>query len=466
MIGKTLDGKYRIERLLGSGGMGSVYAAEDVTSGRMVAVKVIHKNLADGQAVLARFQREARAAGSIDTEHIARCFDTGTDPESGSPYMVLEYLVGEDLQHVLRRLGPVKPEVALRIAAQACLGVAKAHEAGVVHRDIKPANLFLARAEGGARIVKVLDFGVAKIRRDPGDISDGTSGGLTRTGSLLGSPLYMSPEQARSVKNLDHRSDIWSLGVVLYQSVAGRTPYEHISGLGDLILALCSDLPPPVQQFAPWVGPEVAALIDRALRIDPSERFQTAGDMVDALRGLCPDGIGLRDEMLTALDDATHDYIAPSYFRTPGRADLGRGGARTSRGRVARGDGDGEPAAGAAHRIHRARSGARAQQRVVARERGAHRRARWPPPARACPTRATGASRRRRRAARSPIIAFAVACIGLGGAGVYAFVRPTTGPGDRAGSADRTVGATLPTAAPTPARTPARRHRDARPSPP
>ena len=324
MLGKTLDDRYRIERLLGSGGMGAVYAADDLRTGQKVAVKVIHANLHDSKALVQRFEREARAAGSIDTDHIARCFDAGTDPETGSPYMVLEYLVGEDLHHVIKRLGPLPPELALRITAQACLGVAKAHEANIVHRDIKPANIFLARgASSGARTVKVLDFGVAKIRKDPSDIGgESTSGGLTRTGSLLGSPLYMSPEQARSVKNIDHRSDIWSLGVVLFQAVAGRTPYEEISGLGDLILALCSDLPPPVQEFAPWISPEVAAAIDHALRLDPEERFASAAEMAAALTALVPGGIAIDDSMLVALDDQTHERIAPAFARREGSASM------------------------------------------------------------------------------------------------------------------------------------------------
>jgi eukaryotic-like serine/threonine-protein kinase len=317
VLGKTLDGKYRIERLLGSGGMGSVYAADDLRTSRRVAIKVLHGHLPESEDLLTRFEREARMAGSVDTEHIARCYETGTDPSTGSPYMVLEYLVGEDLQRALKRLGPLAPDVALRVVAQALEGVSKAHEANIVHRDLKPANIFLAKGENGERTVKVLDFGVAKIRRDPGDMSDSSStGGLTRTGAILGSPLYMAPEQARSVKNIDHRADLWSLGVVLYQAVAGRTPYEHISGLGDLIIALCSDLPPPVQQFAPWVPPEVAAITDRALRIELRERFQSAAEMLEAVRELLPHGVAVRDDMLTALDDKTHDHIAPTYFRS------------------------------------------------------------------------------------------------------------------------------------------------------
>jgi len=316
VLGKTLDGKYRVEHLLGSGGMGSVYAADEIASGKRVAIKVLHANRAESPDLMARFEREARVAGSIDTEHIVRCYATGTDPETQSPYMVLEYLVGEDLQRVVRRLGPLQPEVALRVLAQACVGVAKAHEAKIIHRDLKPANIFLAEGAGGVRTVKVLDFGVAKARRDPGDFSDSASaGGLTRTGAILGSPLYMSPEQARSVKNVDHRADLWSLGVVLYQMLAGRTPYEHISGLGDLILALCSDLPPSVQEFASWVPPEVAAITDRALRIEPSERFQSADEMLAAVRALLPQGVEVRDDMLVAVDAATQGNVAPTYFR-------------------------------------------------------------------------------------------------------------------------------------------------------
>jgi eukaryotic-like serine/threonine-protein kinase len=155
---------------------------------------------------------------------------------------------------------------------------------------------------------------VAKIRRDPSDMQSDTAG-LTQTGSMLGSPLYMSPEQARSTKNVDHRTDLWSMGVVLYQAIAGRTPYEHISGLGDLILALCSDLPPPVQQFAPWVEPDVAALVDRALRVDVRERFQTADEMLAAIKAIVPDGIEIRDDMMVPLDDATHEHAAPTFFR-------------------------------------------------------------------------------------------------------------------------------------------------------
>jgi serine/threonine-protein kinase len=417
LIGNTLGGKYRIERLLGSGGMGAVYAAEDETNGQRVAIKVIHGNLpGDAAQILQRFEREARAAGSIDTEHICRCLEAGTDAETGYPFMVLEYLRGEDLQHLLRRLGPLLPDLALRIVAQACLGLTAAHAASVVHRDIKPANIFLAQTEGGLHTVKVLDFGVAKIHRDPSDVH-GETAGLTRTGSMLGSPLYMSPEQARSVKNVDHRSDLWSMGIVLYQALAGRTPYHHISGLGDLILALCSDLPPPVQQFAPWVTPEVAAAVDRALRIDPRERYQTAAEMEAALRALLPDGTEIRDDMMVALDDATHDHIAPTFFRN-----LAGGAQRaTTRDEVAQtqhadgAPGPSAPPPAAALSTTSSPVSAPAGARSVTATTG--------PGLGATQNSMPGAGGR-----PASVVAIAVACVIAGGAGVYALTRPSPAP--------------------------------------
>src|SRR5262249_38663240 len=154
--------------------------------------------------LVGRFRREVRAAAAIATPHIVRVLDTGVDTASGTPFMVMEYLSGEDLQALLDRVGILSPEAASRIVAQACDGLARAHAAGIVHRDVKPANLFLAREEGGAITVKLLDFGIAKVRA--GGSVEGTTTGLTRTGGLLGSPHYMSPEQARGLRDIDHRS--------------------------------------------------------------------------------------------------------------------------------------------------------------------------------------------------------------------------------------------------------------------
>src|SRR5262245_59665007 len=201
--------------------MGSVYEAEQVGAGQRVAVKVIGG--APGSAgeaekrspdLVNRFQREAKAASAIDTEHIARVLDAGTDAKTNAPYLVMEYLDGEDLQHLIDRNGPLPPRVALKIVAQACVALDKAHTARVVHRDIKPANLFLARKAGGEVIVKLLDFGIAKIKGDP--VRGLKTSDLTNSGSILGSPLFMSPEQVQDMKTLDYRTDLWSLGVVLY----------------------------------------------------------------------------------------------------------------------------------------------------------------------------------------------------------------------------------------------------------
>jgi serine/threonine protein kinase len=213
LIGETLGQRYKLVSLLGKGGMGSVYEAEDQETHERVAVKVLHSHLLEsGSEGPRRFRREAEAAISIGGDHIARVLDAGTDEGTGQLYLVTEHLEGEDLQRLLDRVGRLAPEAALRIAFQALMGLCDAHKARVVHRDIKPANIFLARGRDGAINVKLLDFGIAKIRADPLGLPQ--AAGLTTTG-LLGSPLYMSPEQVQSSRDVDHRTDLWSLGTRL-----------------------------------------------------------------------------------------------------------------------------------------------------------------------------------------------------------------------------------------------------------
>lgn len=290
--------------------MGQVYAAEHAATGRKVAVKVISSpNLVGDATVIGRFQREARVAGSIDTQHITQVLDAGVDRESGLPFLVMEFLAGEDLQHVVKRLGPLSPDLALRITAQACLGLQKAHEGGVVHRDMKPANLYLAKRDAGEIIVKLLDFGIAKVKMD--QAQDAENAGLTRTGSMIGSPLYMSPEQARGdARGIDARTDLWSLGIVLYEMLAGSTPYQHIQALGQLILAICHEWPRHIQEAAPWVPPEVAAIVHRCLRHRPEDRYQTAGEMFQAIRALLPGGWSIHEGMLVSLHDSARVQVA------------------------------------------------------------------------------------------------------------------------------------------------------------
>jgi len=323
MLGTTLGGKYRIERLLGEGGMGAVYEAVHVHTNRRIALKVI---LGDASRhspdVIARFVREAKAAGAIDTQHIVQVLDFGVDGQLGVPYLAMEFLAGEDLDHVMERLGPLSPDLATRIVAQACIGLQKAHDAGVVHRDIKPANLYLARRDGGEIIVKILDFGIAKVKLDHLGSSENQQ--LTRTGSVLGSPRYMSPEQAKGLRSIDQRTDIWSLGAVLYQALCGRTPHHDMETLGQLIIAICSELPAPVQDFAPWVPPELAAVARGALTMDVERRFQSANALLDALKALQPGGFALHESMLAPLAPPERTRLAPRLEPAEARsADLG-----------------------------------------------------------------------------------------------------------------------------------------------
>ncbi|WP_437672950.1 cytochrome c peroxidase [Sorangium sp. So ce131] len=308
LINSTLDSRYLILGLLGEGGMGAVYEARHLGTGRRVAVKVITSKLAQDEAVMARFEREARAAGAIDSEHIASVLDSGRDRATGLPYLVMELLSGEDVDQLLRRLGPLHPELALCIVGQACVGLQKAHDARVMHRDIKPANLFLARRDEGEVSVKLLDFGVAKIQAEEAAEFQQE---LTATSNLIGSPIYMSPEQARNMKDVDFRTDLWSLGIVLYKMLTGRTPYRNSRGLGELIVAICSTPAPPLQGLAPWVPPEVAEIAHRALQIDRNLRFQSALEMLDACRSLLPHGISIHEDMLQPLPDSVQSQVPP-----------------------------------------------------------------------------------------------------------------------------------------------------------
>jgi serine/threonine protein kinase len=307
--GALVDNKYRVVKLLGAGAMGAVYEAEHTGTGRRVALKVIMGQFAKDEGLVARFQREARAAGAIETQHITQVLDTGFDKEAELPFMVMEYLEGEDVQHLLKRTGPIHPDLALRILAQSCLGLQKAHDKNVVHRDMKPANLFLAKRDAGEVIIKLLDFGIAKIKMEQAQETE--SAGLTKTGNMLGSPLYMSPEQARGARGIDHRTDVWSLGVVLYQALCGKTPFQHLSALGELIISICSQHPQPLQERAPWVPAEVAAIAHKAMRHDPALRYQTAQEMFQDIRALLPNGWTINEEMLVPLSTTAREQQAP-----------------------------------------------------------------------------------------------------------------------------------------------------------
>ncbi len=307
MIGTVLGEKYEVTSKLAEGGMGSVFEGMHLQTGRVVAIKVLRaKDLEKKITHVRRFQREARAAGSIDTDHIARVIDTG-EAEGGRPYIVMERLHGEDLAERLERVSPLPPATAIAIAAQACRGLQKAHDTGVVHRDIKPSNLFLAEREEGEVVVKLLDFGIAKLSDAQLD-NLGHDTTLTKAGALLGSPVYMSPEQARGKREIDHRADVWSLGVVLYRMVTGQVPFPDLP-LGELLMSICATPVPPVQDVAPWVSPELAEVIHRALRLDPQERYEKVSDFEKALSALVP-RVTLSADQLHALDAKSQRAVA------------------------------------------------------------------------------------------------------------------------------------------------------------
>lgn len=275
-IGEVLAGKYRIDRVLGQGGMGIVVAATHVHLRQKVAIKFLLKG-ARGD-VVARFLREARSAARLKSEHVARVLDVGELP-TGSPYMVMEYLEGSDLEGVLAQRGPLPIEEAVLHVLQACEAIAEAHAAGIVHRDLKPANLFLTRTPDGSGSVKVLDFGISKdTTEDGGD----ESASLTRTTAVLGSPSYMAPEQMRSTRDADARADIWSLGVILYELLTGAVPFNAESFV-ELALKVISDEPPPPTNFRADLPPGLEAAILRCIRKEPSERFASVTELASAI---------------------------------------------------------------------------------------------------------------------------------------------------------------------------------------
>jgi eukaryotic-like serine/threonine-protein kinase len=274
LVGSVIEGKYRVDALIGRGGMGAVYRAENLRIGKAVAIKVLHRGLARGGDAERRFLREARVAGSIGHPNIVEVFDLG-HLEDGKPFQVMELLEGQSLAERVRTEGALPEREVLEIAEQVLSALEAAHDRGVVHRDLKPENVFLVEREG-AIVAKLLDFGVSKSATDH-------SLAITLTGVVVGTPYYLAPEQARGESNVDHRADIWAMGVVLYESSTGVLPFNAPSYV-ELIQKIVDGKPLPPSRFQPRISPRMEAVIMRALDGDPRARYATASEMRRELR--------------------------------------------------------------------------------------------------------------------------------------------------------------------------------------
>jgi serine/threonine protein kinase len=289
-IGALAGGKYKILRLLGRGGMGSVYEAQNVAIGKRVALKFLRVGAGADPAVRARFHREARAVSTVESDHIVQVFDTG-ETEAGEPFLVMELLTGEDLGTRLRHAGRMSVAEATGMTAQALRGLRRAHAAGVIHRDLKPGNLFLVTGDDGRTHVKIVDFGLSKVLGVEDPASLGVSSGgepLTRAGTPVGTPLYMSPEQIEALADIDHRTDLWSMGAILYEALAGTPPFAEPT-FARLVIAICHRDPPDLRALVPGLPEPLAQVVARALTRDRARRFQSADEFLAALVEASPD---------------------------------------------------------------------------------------------------------------------------------------------------------------------------------
>ena len=277
--GEILDGKYRVDRVLGAGGMGVVVAATHVQLNTKVALKFLLPEVLNEPKVVERFVREARSAVQIQSEHVARVADVGALP-SGSPYMVMEFLEGHDLAEHLAKHGPLGISQAVGYVLQACEAIAEAHSLGIVHRDLKPANLFLTQRQRREPIIKVLDFGISKSK-------DASALNLTQTSSMMGSPYYMSPEQMKSSRDVDPRSDIWALGIIMFELLTGTPPFEGTT-ITELVVAVTTGKLPPLRAQRPEVPEGLARVVERCLERDPDRRYADVGALAKALAPFGP----------------------------------------------------------------------------------------------------------------------------------------------------------------------------------
>jgi tRNA A-37 threonylcarbamoyl transferase component Bud32 len=323
--GQILLGKYRIERVLGVGGMGVVVAATHVSLEERVAIKFLLPEALQNAEAVARFLREARAAVRIKSEHVARVTDVGT-LETGAPYMIMEYLDGGDLGALAKTRGALPVEAAVEYLLQACEALAEAHALGIIHRDLKPSNLFLVNRADGTPSVKVLDFGISKVT---GMGASGADLGMTKTTTVMGSPLYMSPEQMASSRDVDARTDIWALGAILFELLTGRVPFQ-----ADTITQLCAMIlqqrAEPLRNFRPDAPEGLQAVISRCLEKDRTQRFANVAEFANALFPYAPRRARLSVERVSrvvqaaglsvsshAIGEAVHSEGVPASTASP-----------------------------------------------------------------------------------------------------------------------------------------------------
>lgn len=314
-------GKYRVDRVLGIGGMGVVVAATHLHLGQAVAIKFMLPAALKDKESVERFVLEARSAAQLRSEHVARVLDVGT-LETGAPYIVMEYLEGLTLDTFLEQGNTLSIGEAVEFTIQVCEAVAEAHARGIIHRDIKPTNLFLTKTADKRALVKVIDFGLSKT-------IGANSRKITRDFTVMGTPTYMSPEQLRSTSDVDTRTDIWALGVVLYELLSAQVPFEAES-IAEVCALVLGAPPRPIEEARPDVPPQLAAVITRCLQKEPDARFATVAELAEALDPFVPIGTAKAGERVRRVQtqSATPPSLTSSQnlFASPARKTVGSWG--------------------------------------------------------------------------------------------------------------------------------------------